>query len=114
MDRLKILIADDDTAVQFLLKNILSSSHELVFANDGRQALEKAVADTPDLIISDVRMPGLSGPEWIKRYEAHNPNAKVIFISGSDTVAGYHNMHKPFRITELKAKISEAYGAGNA
>jgi DNA-binding NtrC family response regulator len=105
---MKILIAEDDAALALVLDDLLSGQHNLVFAKDGEAALEKALVEVPDLILSDVRMPKLSGPEWVAEYTKTHPDARVIYMSGSDIVPGkYPTIEKPFRIERIRNVISD-------
>src|SRR3990167_10430745 len=77
----KILIADDEPSLRLLVKATLSSnkSFELIEASDGNEALLKSQTETPDLILLDVMMPGLSGFEVCERLK-NDPNKKKIVI----------------------------------
>ncbi|HYO73332.1 MAG TPA: response regulator, partial [Archangium sp.] len=60
----KILLVDDSNTVLMMHRMLLHGQpYELLFARDGREAVEKAVANKPDLIFMDVMMPKLSGME---------------------------------------------------
>ena len=78
----KILIADDEPSLRLLVKATLSAnkSYELVEASDGNEALSKAKSESPDLILLDVMMPGLSGFEVCERLKNDNETKKIVII----------------------------------
>ena len=77
----KILIADDEPSLRLLVKATLSSnkSFELLEASDGNEALLKSQTESPDLLLLDVMMPGLSGFEVCERLK-NDPKTKNIII----------------------------------
>ena len=83
----KILIVDDDKANLMYLDNLLSAEHSLHMAKDGAQALKRADEYTPDLILLDIVMPGLSGYEVLAELKKseRTRNIPVIFITGLNT-----------------------------
>ncbi|MHA7189445.1 response regulator [Arthrobacter sp. MDT2-16] len=67
---IRILIADDQEMIRFGLRGILSSSNDFSIvaeAADGLQAVSLAASMTPDLILMDIRMPGIDGVEAVRR-----------------------------------------------
>lgn len=80
----KILIVEDDAFLRKAYVNILTKENfEVEVAADGNDALAKATANEPDLIILDILMPGMDGIEFLKQYDVKNkhPNVKVIVFS---------------------------------
>lgn len=82
----RIYLADDEMWVMIGLKKLIEKS-ELPFrvigeANNGVLALEEIKEKKPDLLITDIRMPGLSGLELLERIGKEKLETKVIFISG--------------------------------
>lgn len=80
----KILIADDDPVIIKLLQvNLEMEGYEVVTAEDGQDAVDKASLEKPDLVILDIMMPRMDG--WTARGELlNNPDLKsvpVIFLS---------------------------------
>lgn len=123
----RILIAEDEAnifqLVEFRLQRL---GHEVLWAQDGEQALTLAVEHTPDLIMLDVMMPVLDGFQVLKRLKA-NPETKgmpVIMLTArgqeSDIVSGIENgasgyVVKPFSFPELIARVNAALAqSGNA
>jgi CheY-like chemotaxis protein len=80
----RILIIDDDARVLFVLHAALrklGSQHEIATARNGREALEKMSEAPFDLVITDLKMPGLDGVELTGRIRASNPTTAVIWIT---------------------------------
>ena len=113
----KILICDDEPSIREALNTMLSSEgYEVVLAADGEAAIELYKKESPDLIILDVSMPGMSGMEVldkIKNYfgEKYTP---VIFLTASvridDKLRALHGgavdyLLKPVSSDELIARI---------
>jgi DNA-binding response OmpR family regulator len=83
--RKRILIVDDDPAVAKLLKMVfVQKNHHVIIAEDGETAIEKVSRESPDLIISDVAMPGIDGFEFYSRLQKNSKTAGIpfIFVSG--------------------------------
>lgn len=82
---MKILIADDEPFIRQGLTSIPWESLELAvcgIAKDGAEALKLADIYRPDIILSDIRMPGMSGLEFIKKISDCKHDSMVIFLSG--------------------------------
>ena len=84
----KILLIDDDRLVINTLARLLKATgYEITAAENGQQALDQIVAETFDLIISDIRMPGTDGVQLVKKIEeslkiAGRAAIPYIFITG--------------------------------
>jgi len=77
----KILIVDDDTTItNFLTPLFAKKNYNAVIAEDGETALEKINLENPDLILSDVTMPGMDGFELYKKVQANPKTAETPFI----------------------------------
>ena len=74
----KVLVADDEFYIQNILAMKLGQAgYDVVVAQDGQEALERAIEDRPDLVISDYHMPRLNGIELCHRLE-ENPRTAGI------------------------------------
>ncbi|MDW8249825.1 MAG: response regulator [Myxococcales bacterium] len=117
-----ILVADDEEEMRHMLEHFVSSQGYAVHtAASGDEAWEKVQRYRPDLVLLDVRMPGLSGWE-VSRNIAHTPelaHTRVIVITGigervneltSPLFGAFAYIDKPFDISELEAKIQAALG----
>ena len=90
----RILIADDHALVRGGLRMVLDAQPDLDVvgeAADGRQALQLARKLSPDLVLMDIRMPGLDGLETTRRLLAQQPNAKVLVLTTFDVDEYVHN-----------------------
>jgi len=115
-----ILIADDNIIVQEMLGELLSSSghdYDLVFADNGYDAVEKSINILPDLILLDVMMPKMNGYEVCKRLRNHAKLAEVpiLMVTALDDresrVRGLNAgaddfISKPFYGEELMARVN--------
>ena len=82
-----ILIADDEPTIRVALKKLLEfEEYTVLLAGDGPSALD-LVRDRPvDLVLLDIKMPGMDGLEVLSRLHADNPELPVVIISGHGTV----------------------------
>ncbi len=112
----KILIVDDDKAILLVLKQICESMGcEVSVAEDGRQALEKVMAETFTVVISDIRMPHMDGVSLLDAIEKRGLEVPVIIMSGySDYVAedidkrnGVVLLEKPFSKQQMQEIIED-------
>ena len=115
-----ILIADDNVIVQEMLGELLSSSgsnYDLVFADNGYDAVEKSINILPDLILLDVMMPKMNGYEVCEKLRNHAKLAEVpsLMVTGLDDgesrVRGLNAgaddfISKPFYGEELLARVN--------
>ena len=111
-----ILIVEDNTALRIFLKQALSDSYATDSATNGIEALQKIKEQQPDLIISDVMMPGMNGHELCRRVKdnvetSHIPiilltalGDKEDILNGLECKADQYIV-KPFDLTMLKANI---------
>jgi DNA-binding response OmpR family regulator len=118
----KILLADDSGTILMMEKMLLAKEHyELITARDGLEALEKARAERPDLILLDVVMPHLDGFETCRRLREDESTraTPVIMVTtrgeGSNLEQGYASgcndyVTKPIDGVELLAKVRSYLG----
>ncbi|MBA2238668.1 MAG: response regulator transcription factor [Lysobacter sp.] len=84
MGNIRVLIADDHTLVRESLVGLLQAEEDMQVvaqAADGVEALEKAAATSPDIIVTDLSMPGLNGIEIVRRLCKSLPDAKVLVLT---------------------------------
>lgn len=88
MDQIiRALIADDDAGFRQRVKELLASEPDIIIvgeAADGQEAIQKARELRPDLVLMDVRMPGLNGVNATHQLKEEMPEAKVIMLSVFD------------------------------
>ncbi|QOD38680.1 ATP-binding protein [Candidatus Wolbachia massiliensis] len=112
-----LLIEDEDSVREFTTKALERRGFDVIEASMGSKALEiiSTKSQHIDLIITDVIMPEVSGPEIVKEALIHRPDIDVIFISGyaedaflkNDTIniEDFHFLPKPFTLSELGNKV---------
>jgi CheY-like chemotaxis protein len=76
-----LLAEDNESNLSVMADYLQSKDYQVVMAEDGRQAIERAKAERPDMIIMDVQMPGLDGLEAIRRIRAEADLAAVPIIA---------------------------------
>ncbi len=111
-----ILIAEDSATQAQRLQHILEQEgYRVIAAANGRLALEAAHRRKPALVISDVVMPGIKGPELVAQVVRRFPNIAVLFVTGyagdaseAEGFADHELLRKPFTINALKNAIAAA------
>ncbi len=87
MPRSRVLVIDDEAAIRDSLKMTLEyEGYDFVAAATGQEGLALAERETPDLVVLDVKMPGMDGIEVLDRLRAMNDSLPVIVISGHGTI----------------------------
>ena len=82
MKKTILIIDDEDILTRTFTKLLERQGYEVYTAKKGQDALCMAEAQNFDLIISDIRMPGLNGVETVRQIRALKPGVPVIFMSG--------------------------------
>jgi len=121
MDRIAVLVVDDEEQVRTFLAELLGSSgYQVRCASSGSQALEMLAGGSFDVVLMDVMMPELSGLEVLRRYRASGGNAPVIVLSalsGAEDamramkLGASDYLSKPFSHEELEDAMSRALGS---
>jgi len=114
----KVLVVDDEAGVRRTLSMILEDEgYQVISASDGREGLERALKEEPDLILCDIRMPRMDGLEFLEEYRQKNGDALVITITayGSNELAveamqkgAYDYLPKPFTTAEVVLTLRKA------
>src|SRR5438067_11260699 len=119
-DRPRILVVDDESSIRDLLaKTLALAEYDVDTAPDGRSALERLRLYPYDLLIADLKMPGIDGLSVIREAKRLKVDLPVIIITGYSTetaaieavnigVAGY--LTKPFRVPQVLAAAAKALG----
>ena len=119
-DRPRVLVVDDEASIRELLSKTLAlAEYEVDTAPDGRAAIERLRLGHYDLLIADLKMPGLDGLSLIREAKRLKADLPVIIITGFSTessaieavnlgVAGY--LTKPFRVPQVLAAAARALG----
>jgi signal transduction histidine kinase/ligand-binding sensor domain-containing protein/DNA-binding NarL/FixJ family response regulator len=111
-----ILIVEDNAELRDYLQKILSAHYNIVCANNGRVGLEKALESLPDLIISDIMMPGMNGIELLDklRNEIKTSHIPIILLTAKNSLESEIEglkygadayITKPFKMDFLKARV---------
>jgi len=114
---MKIMVIDDDETFLAKMEKILSlEEHAVITAISGERALSILDENGFELILMDLKMPGLSGVDLIRKIREAGCNAIIIMITGYGTIesavqttkaGAYDYILKPFEFTVLKNKIKE-------
>ncbi|MCC6027241.1 MAG: response regulator [Archaeoglobi archaeon] len=112
---MKILIVEDDESMIELLKKILCQ-YEVIVAKDGKEGVEKFLAEKPDLVLMDIELPKMNGIDATKEIKKIDPNAKIIAVTAYAVQRGNEAMKvgileiisKPFKIKNLIEKVESA------
>ena len=115
----KILLVDDEKEfIHTLSERLQTRNLESSIAYDGEQALEMLKVDVPDVIVLDLRMPGIDGIETLRRVKEHYPQVEVIILTGhgseheretAEELRAFAYLHKPVDVNELAQIMKEAY-----
>src|SRR5947207_2202845 len=116
--RPRVLVVDDEASIRDLLaKTLALAEYDVDVAPDGRSALERMRMYPYDLLIADLKMPGMDGLTVIREAKRYKADLPVIIITGFSTessaieavnlgVAGY--LTKPFRVPQVLAAAAKA------
>jgi two-component system alkaline phosphatase synthesis response regulator PhoP len=115
MSKLKILVVEDEPSMASGLRdNFEYEGYEVMTAADGSEGLERALKESPDLVVLDVMMPKMSGLDVCKHLKTQRPSLPIIMLTARgqeiDKVVGLElgaddYVTKPFSIRELLARI---------
>src|SRR2546421_12862536 len=95
MEQRTVLVIDDDPLVRATFVRMLGRRGlRVVDAEDGRRGLETIRSERPDVVLSDLRMPGLDGLEVLSTLAAEAPETPVIVVSGE---GGMHDAVEALR-----------------
>lgn len=85
-ERPTVLVVDDDVSLQELISDTLDTEYKVVCASDGRDGIEKAEKLQPSIILMDVFMPDMNGPEAVRQLSqnAATCNIPVLMLTAND------------------------------
>lgn len=117
-ERIKVLMVDDEERFQATTKKLLTRwGFETVLAKNGEEALERLKED-PDVVILDIKMPGMDGHQVLREIKTRSPYLPVIMLTGHGALpsareslveGAFDYLTKPCDITILAGKIHEAF-----
>ncbi|MFQ6003047.1 MAG: sigma-54-dependent transcriptional regulator, partial [Candidatus Zixiibacteriota bacterium] len=115
----KVLVVDDDSLMKDFLKEALGrSDYSVDLASTGEEALEKIKDKDYEIILSDIRMPSMSGMELLKATKEYLPEAEVIMMTAYGTVenaveamrlGAFDYVMKPFSADAIELKLKRAF-----
>jgi DNA-binding NtrC family response regulator len=113
-----ILIVDDDVQMTVMLKKVLEKEgYDVETALNGQDALAKSAVGDLDLIISDIRMPGMDGLEFLERIKGNHQDVPVVLMTAFGSIeaavesmkkGAYHYIAKPFKTEQLLSVVEAA------
>lgn len=111
-------MVDDELFVRELLLEFLSSQgYEVSLADSGEKAVKLVQSEPADVVLVDLKMPGIDGIETLKQIKKTAPNALAIVMTGYPTIdssiealrcGAYDYVVKPFKLNDLKSSIERA------
>lgn len=120
MEEKKVLIVDDQNGIRILLMEVFGSEGYKTFqAANGKQALEIVRNESPDLVLLDMKIPGMDGLEILKHIKAANSEIKVIMmtaygeldmINQATELGAIMHFTKPFDIDEIRHAVNQQLG----
>ncbi|BCR05347.1 acetoacetate metabolism regulatory protein AtoC [Desulfuromonas versatilis] len=114
----RILIVDDEEGMRRLLARVLAKEgHDTLTVGSGEEALQQIGAEEFDLVITDIKMPGMGGLELLREIKSFDPGLPIIVITAYGTVesavqalraGAYDYITKPFETDEIKLTVAKA------
>src|SRR5205807_2112981 len=122
MPKSRILVIDDEAAIRDSLKMTLEyEGYEFVGAATGQEGIALVERESPDLVLLDVKMPGMDGLEVLDRLRAMNESVPVVVISGHGTIStaveatkkgAFDFIEKPFASERVLVSLRNALDQG--
>ncbi len=119
MEKFKLMIVDDERDfLETIVKRLKARNIDVNGVESGYQALDNLAGLNPDVIILDVKMPGMDGIETLREIKKKSPLTEVIMLTGHASVeSGIQGMQlgafdyvmKPVALDELLEKVRQAY-----
>ncbi|HXJ76551.1 MAG TPA: sigma-54 dependent transcriptional regulator [Candidatus Dormibacteraeota bacterium] len=117
----KILLVEDDSAIVATLRRVLSDEgYEVAFEKTGDAGLATAIAGSFDVVLTDLKMPGMNGLELVRQLHVARPRLPIVMMTAHGTTAtaieatqagAYDYLLKPFEIPELLKLVGQAVAA---
>jgi DNA-binding NtrC family response regulator len=119
----RILVIDDERSIRNTLKDILEyEKYEVDLAEDGIKALEKIKTSSYDMVLCDIKMPGMDGIEVLEKFQELIPDTPVVMISGHGNIdtavesikkGAFDYIEKPLDLNRLLITIRNAMDKSN-
>jgi two-component system response regulator (stage 0 sporulation protein F) len=117
LEKKKVLIVDDQNGIRILLMEVFGSEgYETFQAANGKIALEIVEKEPPDLVLLDMKIPGMDGLEILKHLKTINPDIKVIMMTAygeldmikeATELGALMHFTKPFDIDEMRVAVNK-------
>ncbi|MFD2117531.1 response regulator [Paenibacillus yanchengensis] len=117
MEKNKVLIVDDQNGIRVLLAEVFNNeNYETFQAANGKAALEIVKRDSPDLVLLDMKIPGMDGFEILSHIKAIDPQIKVIMMTAYGELdlldkamkaGALSSFTKPFDIDDLRKEVNQ-------
>jgi len=117
LEKRKLLIVDDQNGIRALLIEVFSSEGYKTFqASNGKLALEIVRKESPDLVLLDMKIPGMDGLDILKHIKKIDPDIKVIMMTAygeldmikeATDLGALMHFTKPFDIDELRQAVND-------
>ncbi|RJQ45277.1 MAG: response regulator [Gaiellales bacterium] len=117
--KIKVLLVDDEQEfAETLSERLQMRDIESSTVFDGKQAIEHVSQEEPDVLVLDLKMPGMHGLEVLEWLKRNHPSVQVIILTGHGTegdeerareLGAFDYMKKPARTDSLVARIKDAY-----
>jgi len=118
----RVLIVDDEENVTEIVQEYFASlGYEVDIAHDGAEALRRAAAVRPDVVLLDINMPGVTGDEALNRLHALDPTVPIVMLTGNadEEIArdllrrgAMDYVSKPFQLETLDRVVTTAVAVG--
>ena len=119
--RSKILLVEDDSAIVITLRRVLADEgYEVAIEQTGDGGLARAQAETFDVVLTDLKLPGLNGLELVRRLHVARPRLPILMMTAHGTTGtaieatqsgAYDYLLKPFEMPELLSLVGQAVAA---
>ncbi|EJW18959.1 MULTISPECIES: response regulator [Paenibacillus] len=124
MNNKKVLIVDDQNGIRVLLMEVFSSEGYTTFqASNGKMALEIVKEESPDIVLLDMKIPGMDGLEILKQIKLMKPHMNVIMMTAygeldmikeATDLGALMHFTKPFDIDEMRVAVNMTLEQGQS
>lgn len=124
LEKKKVLIVDDQNGIRVLLLEVFSSEgYDTFQAANGKIALEIVKTESPDLVLLDMKIPGMDGLEILKHIKTIDSSIKVIMMTAygeldmikeATDLGALMHFTKPFDIDEMRMEVNRQLQGGNS
>ncbi|QTH43457.1 response regulator [Cohnella sp. LGH] len=124
MDKKRLLIVDDQVGIRILLLEVFATEgYDTFQAANGRAALDIVRTNRPDLVLLDMKIPGMDGLEILKQIKEYDRDIKVIMMTAygeldmikeATDLGALMHFTKPFDIDEMRLAVNMQLGHGSS